>query len=111
MKTAELNFKSFRTELELLVVFIDHDEDEKTKFFNDCYEMFQAQGNYPTVAKWAASFFEGNNISEHNIILKSKVNECGHCDGVGTVEGDKQFIEKQCRECLGLGIVMKEESK
>jgi hypothetical protein len=32
------------------------------------------------------------------------VNECDMCDGVGSVEGGKQFIETTCEYCQGKGV-------
>lgn len=39
-------------------------------------------------------------------IHKKRVIECSDCDGVGTVEGGKEFIETTCEKCNGHGVVL-----
>ena len=44
-------------------------------------------------------------------IYQSKKNPtkefCDECDGVGTVEGGKDFIEEDCDKCKGTGFITK----
>lgn len=42
-------------------------------------------------------------------IHNSRVIECDHCDGVGTVEGEK-YLETTCEKCKGYGVIAKPQT-